>query len=302
MSSADNVSFDGFSNQMVTRGWMEDNTLSEEGPLLLFSAYRGHSADVLDVAWSKNHFLLSSSMDKTVRLWHVTRVECLCTFRHIDFVTTIQFHPRDDRYFLSGSLDGKLRLWNIPDKRVTLWNEVQAPPQGRDGGKSGQSSSVPSNGLITASAFVQNGKFAVIGTYDGRVIFYSTDQLKYFTDLHVNGTGKVINHANSQSKSNEKKKRSFKVTGIEGVDDTKILVTTNDSRIRLYDLRDLSLACKYKGCSNVSSQIKASVSQDNKYIVCGSENSSFYFWRLQDHSSLSQRRDRNHSWVRLINS
>ncbi|CAJ0935497.1 unnamed protein product [Ranitomeya imitator] len=23
----------------------------------------------------------------------------------------------DDRYFLSGSLDGKLRLWNIPDKK-----------------------------------------------------------------------------------------------------------------------------------------------------------------------------------------
>jgi hypothetical protein len=25
---------------------------------------------------------------------------------------------------LSGSLDGKLRLWNIPDKKVALWNEV----------------------------------------------------------------------------------------------------------------------------------------------------------------------------------
>ena len=32
---------------------------------------------------------------------------------------------QDDRYFLSGSLDGKLRLWNIPDKRVALWNEIE---------------------------------------------------------------------------------------------------------------------------------------------------------------------------------
>lgn len=31
---------------------------------------------------------------------------------------------QDDRYFLSGSLDGKLRLWNIPDKKVALWNEL----------------------------------------------------------------------------------------------------------------------------------------------------------------------------------
>lgn len=34
-------------------------------------------------------------------------------------MTAIVFHPRDDRYFLSGSLDGKLRLWNIPDKKVS---------------------------------------------------------------------------------------------------------------------------------------------------------------------------------------
>lgn len=80
--------------------------------------------DLLDVSWSKNYFILSSSMDKTVRLWHISRRECLCCFQHIDFVTAIAFHPRDDRYFLSGSLDGKLRLWNIPDKKVALWNEA----------------------------------------------------------------------------------------------------------------------------------------------------------------------------------
>ena len=32
---------------------------------------------------------------------------------------------KDDRYFLSGSLDGKIRLWNIPDKKVALWNELE---------------------------------------------------------------------------------------------------------------------------------------------------------------------------------
>lgn len=81
------------------------------------------------------------------------------------------------------------------------------------------------------------------------------------------------------------------------------MVTTNDSRIRLFDLRDLSLACKYKGHTNISSQIKASVSHDNKYIVCGSENSSFYIWKLiQDNTSIGQRRDRNSQWesVRIL--
>lgn len=249
----------------------EDTSLNED-PLLLFSIYQGHTADILDVAWSRNHFLLSSSMDKTVRLWHVTRVECLCTFFHADFVSTAQFHPHDDRYFVSGSLDGKLRLWNIPDKKVTMWNEVMSLPA--------KDSEQPGHGLITASAFVQNGKFAVIGTYDGRIIFYSTEQLKVFTQLHV-------------GKHHEK----IKITGIESVDDTKILVTTNDSRIRLYDLRDLSLVCKYKGCTNISSQIRATVSPDNKYIICGSENSSFYIWPMYESStSIGQRKDRNYAW------
>ena len=50
---------------------------------------------------------------------------------------------------------------------------------------------------------LQNGKFAVVGTYDGRCIFYTThEQLKYYTMIHVRSTrGK-----NSQGR---------KVTGIE---------------------------------------------------------------------------------------
>ena len=86
-----------------------------------FCTYSAHTSDLLDVSWSKvipnhmlhtrfsipfsnfylfqkyisqNYFILSSSMDKTVRLWHISRKECLCCFQHIDFVTAIAFHPR----------------------------------------------------------------------------------------------------------------------------------------------------------------------------------------------------------------
>lgn len=198
-------------------------------------------------------------MDKTVRLWHISRRECLCCFQHIDFVTAIAFHPRDDRYFLSGSLDGKLRLWNIPDKKVALWNEVDGQTK-----------------LITAANFCQNGKFAVVGSYDGRCIFYNTDQLKYHTQIHVRST-------------RGRNKTGRKISGIEPMPgEDKILVTSNDSRVRLYDLRDLNLSCKYKGYVNVSSQIKASFSHDGKYIIAGSENQCIYVWKTNhDYSKLS---------------
>jgi WD40 repeat protein len=30
--------------------------------------------------------------------------------RHTDFVTSLDFHPVDDKYFISGSIDGKVTL------------------------------------------------------------------------------------------------------------------------------------------------------------------------------------------------
>lgn len=281
-----------------------------------------------DFVSMQNFFLLSSSMDKTVRLWHISRRECLCCFQHIDFVTAIAFHPRvgwvasicfshhsrlfslpgsycllcvpqDDRYFLSGSLDGKLRLWNIPDKKVALWNEVDGQTR-----------------LITAANFCQNGKYAVIGTYDGRCIFYDTEVpsratfdccrlvllYRFLSWLRSFGfqpnvffcfarpLASEIPHSDprevhqrqeqSRSKNHWHRTSTWREQGTASIpnmlqsllclqpgrrtnDGThslhlKILVTSNDSRIRLYDLRDLSLSMKYKGYVNSSSQIKAS--------------------------------------------
>jgi len=230
-----------------------------------FVTYTGHTSDLLDVSWSKNFFILTSSMDKTVRLWHISRKECLCVFQHIDFVTALAFHPRNDQYFISGSLDGKIRLWNIPDKKVALWNEVDGATK-----------------LITAANYCQNGKFAVVGTYDGRCIFFSTDQLKYHTTIHVRSArGK-----NAQGR---------KVTGIEPMPgEDKILITSNDSRIRLYDLRDLSLVCKYRGYTNLSSQIRACFSPDGRYICAGSENQCIFLWStLHVPQAITARKDRN---------
>ncbi|KAI8364348.1 WD40-repeat-containing domain protein [Radiomyces spectabilis] len=165
--------------------------------------YHGHVADILDISWSKNNFLLSSSMDKTVRLWHISRQECLCVFRHLDFVTGIAFHPSDDRFFLSGSLDCKLRLWSIPEKRVAFWNEV------------------PDGNMITAVGFTLDGRTACAGSHVGEVFFYDTKELKYNTQITI-------------KKRNQKKGR--KITGIEAMPgmppgEEKLLITSNDSHV-----------------------------------------------------------------------
>ena len=210
--------------------------------------YRGHRGDILDLCWSRTDWLLSSSMDKTVRLWYAAMDECLRIFSHQDFVTAIDFHPLNDKYFLSGSLDGKLRLWSIPDHRVADWVDIGE--------------------MVTAAAFNSDGSTCVAGSYKGKCHFYKMDgvRFEYLTHLEVR-------HSRGGSKNSGKK-----ITGLAFMpgNDGKLLVTSNDSRVRVYD--GYALACKYKGHKNNNSQIRASFSPGAEFIVCGSEDENVYVW------------------------
>lgn len=118
-----------------------------------------------------------------MRLWHATRQECLCVFQHTDVVASAVFSPKDDRHFLSGALDGKLRLWSVPEKRVVHYNEL------------------PDRAPITAVAFSNQGDTAIAGTYSGICIIYNTEGLKYNTQIYV--------------KSSRGRNKGKKITGIE---------------------------------------------------------------------------------------
>ena len=213
----------------------------------------GHEGDILDLSWSKNNFLLSSSMDKTVRLWHMSRRECLCTFKHKDFVASIAFHPRDDRFFLAGSLDSSLRLWSIPDKAVAFSSQL--------------------NDIITAVGFSPDGKTAIAGTLHGICMFYETEGLKFLSQLHVRS-------------SRGKNAKGSKITGIQAMNfspddadsEVKLLVTSNDSRIRIYNMADKTLEAKFKGHENACNQIRASFSDDGAFVISGSEDRKAFIW------------------------
>lgn len=192
-------------------------------------------------------------MDKTVRLWHISRTECLCCFQHGDFVTSIKFHPRDDRFFLAGSLDSKLRLWSIPDKSIAFWSQLPD--------------------LITAVAFSPDGTIAMAGCLKGQCLLYETEGLKYQSQIQVRST-------------HGKNAKGSKITGIQTLmyppdqpnGEVKILITSNDSRVRIYNLRDKGLEMKLRGNENSCSQIHASFSEDGRFVICGSEDRKVYIW------------------------
>ncbi|KAI6369472.1 hypothetical protein MCOR25_004429 [Pyricularia grisea] len=219
--------------------------------------FQGHTGEILDLSWSKNNFLLSTSMDRTVRLWHVSRKECLCAFRHGEFVSKVAFHPQDDRFFLAGCLDSRLRLWSIPDRAVAF--EAQT------------------SDMITAVAFTPDGKTAIAGMLNGVCNFYETEGLKFQSLLHVRS-------------SRGKNAKGSKITGIRtaevpagrGSSDSKVkvLVTSTDARVRIYNLGDKALDVKFKGHEHTAAQLSASFSNGANYVICPSEHRKVFIWSL----------------------
>lgn len=246
--------------------------------------YVGHSQGILDLCWSKNNFLLSSSMDKTVRLWHPQYSQSIKTFTHSDFVTSIAFHPSDDRFFLSGSLDCRVRLWSITENKVEYHRD--APD------------------YVMAVAFSPDGNTAVVGCFGGQCIFYETDGLRQKNQMIVksshgrnsNGsriTGiQIMNISKSRSSHSSSTKAdnfSFNRANTTVSGDTKLLVSTGDSRIRMYNFADRTLEAKYKGHTTIKGQIHSFFSDSGDYIISGSEDEKTYIWRTTSDSDATSR-------------
>ncbi|KAF8379984.1 hypothetical protein HHK36_027452 [Tetracentron sinense] len=219
--------------------------------------FHGHCGDVLDLSWSKNKYLLSSSVDKTVRLWQVGCDQCLKVFSHNNYVTCVQFNPVDDNFFISGSIDGKVRIWAIPGCKVVDWTDIRE--------------------IVTAVCYRPDGQGGIIGSMTGSCHFYDA------TDNHLQLDAQICLQG-------KKKSPCKRITGFQfsPSDPSIVMVTSADSQVRI--LHGVDVICKYRGIRNAGSQISASFTSDGKHIVSASEDSNIYVWNYisQDKPAPSQ--------------
>ncbi|KAL5818722.1 hypothetical protein ACOSQ4_022564 [Xanthoceras sorbifolium] len=214
----------------------------EESPL---QEFHGHASDVLDLAWSNSNYLLSCSMDKTVRLWQVGCDQCLNVFQHSNFVTCVQFNPIDDNYFVSGSIDGKVRIWGVPQNRVVDWADVR--------------------NVISAVCYQPDGKGFVVGSITGTCRFYdsSGNELQLETEVHF---------------QDRKKSSGNKITGIQFSleEPQRVMITSEDSKLRI--LEGVDVIRKFKGLPKSGSQMSASFTTTGKHIISVGEDCRVYVW------------------------
>nr|GEY68173.1 histone acetyltransferase GCN5 [Tanacetum cinerariifolium] len=99
-------------------------------------------------------------------------------------VTCVEFSPVDENHFISGSIDGKVRIWDIKGGQVVEW--------------------VDNREIVTAVCYYTNGKGFIVGTLDGNCSFYdiivssADSQVRVLCGINVVGKFKGNRSCGSQ--------------------------------------------------------------------------------------------------------
>jgi len=74
--------------------------------------FKGYKETVTSVCFSSDSkYILSGSIDSTVRLWSIETGECLRVFEgSVDSIRSVSFSP-DMKYIVSGSFNGEIKIW-----------------------------------------------------------------------------------------------------------------------------------------------------------------------------------------------
>ncbi len=224
-----------------------------------------HSADVTTLSWTRDGLLLSGSLDGTVRLWKIVgekRSEskegggkCISRFACQSRITSVAAHPIKPQHFVCGTLNEILYLWNTGTGELLCSKKLPAIP--------------------TAIMFTQDGTTVLVGLSNGTV------QIR-------NSTMALCSIA--------KVSPGYKITGLAIYRNARgIVVSSADNTVRtlladgfkhskpvLNSVKSISKVRKMNGHTNKRLSIIPSISDDERFIISGSEDGHVYVWDASD--------------------
>ena len=216
---------------------------------------------ITDLSWSySENLLISSSIDGTIRLWSLISSDCLCVFEHDDVVSSIKFHPTEHELFLSACWDGRLRLWSISEKKVVSWYEQ-------------------TDSSFTAIAITSEGQTVVAGTMSGDIVFLDMPDFRYDTQINIAPVVKSLRATRA--------KPNCKITSIEALkkqpgEVEKIVVGSADSKLRIINLKDKSVARSLRGHLCQTTFFRCDTLDTGDFLLSPSEDKNVYFWDLRE--------------------
>jgi WD40 repeat protein len=202
----------------------------------------GHGSHVSSVAFSPDgRFVLSGSLDMTLKLWDVATGKLVRTFVGGQGSNSVAFSP-DGRTILSGDWDNTLKLWNVAT------GELLRIIEGHSGG-------------VRSVAFSPDGRTVLSGSFDQTV-------------KHWDGyTGKLLRTFQAHT--------LFVTSVAFSSDGLTVLSGSGDNSVKLWDLTTGKLLRTFQGrqLADVTQSVQSvTFSPDGRTVLSGSGDKTLKLW------------------------
>ncbi|PRQ23913.1 putative transcription factor WD40-like family [Rosa chinensis] len=258
------LKFGHMSSDLLAYG-ASDGTLTVctvSDPPSILKHLNGHSKDVTDFDFSSNNqYIASSSVDKTVRVWEISKGLCIRVIYGVSPQLCIRFHPVNNNFLSVGNADKEITVFNFSTGRTIHKTSFDSQ--------------------VTAMDHAHTGQIIFCG--DGTGCIYSVSMNSH--------TGVLSRSHRHRSSSRQKSPvttveyRSFSLLARGPV----LLTCTQDGSLSFFSVAleiqgYLTLRCSLKLTPRIYN-IRASFCpllslEKGEYIVAGSEDSNVYFYDL----------------------
>ncbi|KAK8505863.1 hypothetical protein V6N12_042887 [Hibiscus sabdariffa] len=133
----------------------------------------GHSKDVTDFDFSSNNqYIASSSKDKTVRVWDISRGVCIRVIYGVSPQLCIRFHPVNNNFLSVGNANKEITVFNFSTGRVITKSNFDSEVTAMDHDPAGQLVFC-GDAQYRSFSLMAKGPVLLTCTQDGIILFFS---------------------------------------------------------------------------------------------------------------------------------